>query len=387
MRIWPRTSPRAPEGPALTPPPAPEVSVVIPTRNHARSLERTLAALALQSLPPSRFEVLVAANGCTDGTAALVRARRDAPAVRLVEQPTASMSRARNQGASAARGHVLVFLDDDVEPVPGFLASHTRVHRPGTNLVAVGPLLVPASDRPRSLLSQRLHSLDDDFARLLASTTSLDWTCMTGGNVSMSRALFEEIGGFDPAIGTYGSEDYEFALRAAKAGARFAFLPDAGGYHHRRDDDSLAAYLRRGRSMGRNDAAFAPRHPEMVDRLKLGLIDRPHRRIGRIGRTLAFDRPRTGDAAASGLLLVAWTLATMGWRGGWNRLVDGLHQYWYFRGVADQVGNGRAVVALLDELRLRRPGPAWYAAADGHPRARPSHAGPSPSVRARVAPR
>ena len=120
-RRWSRHRlPRAPEGPALTPPPAPEVSVVIPTRNRARSLERTLAALAMQSLPPTRFEVLVAANGCTDGTAALVRARRDAPAVRLVEQPTASMSRARDQGASAARGHVLVFLDDDVEPVPDF---------------------------------------------------------------------------------------------------------------------------------------------------------------------------------------------------------------------------------------------------------------------------
>jgi GT2 family glycosyltransferase len=342
----------------MSSPPAPEVSVVIPTRNRVRSLQRTLAALAAQSHPPDRFDVLVAANGCTDGTAALVRSWPAPFALRLVEQPAAGMSRARNHGASAARGHVLVFLDDDVEPVPGFLAAHARVHRAGTDLVAVGPLLVPPTHRPLSLLAERLHSLDDAFALLLAGTPSLDWTCMTGGNVSMSRTLFEDTGGFDPSIGGYGSEDYEFALRAAKAGARFAFLPDAGGIHHRQDDDSLAAYLWRGRSMGRNDAALARRHPEMVDRLKLGLIDRPHSLLGRLGRTLAFDRPRAGDAAARGLLLVAWTLAAMRRRRHWNRLVDGLHQYWYFRGVADQVGDGCAVVALLDALRVRRPSSA-----------------------------
>jgi glycosyltransferase involved in cell wall biosynthesis len=337
----------------MSSPPAPEVSVVIPTRNRARSLERTLAALAVQSHPPDRFEVLVAANGCADDTAGLVRTWPAPFALRLVEQPASGMSRARNQGASAARGHVLVFLDDDVEPVPGFLAAHARAQRSGMDLVAVGPLLVPATPRPWSLLAERLHSLDGAFALLLASAPSLDWTCMTGGNVSMSWALFENTGGFDSGIGGYGSEDYEFALRAAKAGARFAFLPDAGGYHHRRDDDSLAVYLRRGRSMGRNDAALAPRHPEMVDRLKLGLIDRSHSLLGRLGRTLAFDRPRTGDAAARGLLLVAWMLAAMRRRRYWNRLVDGLHQYWYFRGVADQVGDGPAVVAFLDALRVR----------------------------------
>jgi GT2 family glycosyltransferase len=339
-------------------PPAPEVSVIIPTRNRARSLERTLGALAAQSHPPDQFEVLVAANGCADDTTVLVRSRHAPFALRLVEQPAAGMSRARNHAASAACGHVLVFLDDDVEPVPGFLAAHARAHRSRTDLVAVGPLLVPATHRPRSLLTERLHALDDAFALLLAGTTSLDWTCMTGGNVSMSRALFEETGGFDPSIRGYGSEDYEFALRAAKAGARFAFLPDAGGYHHRRDDDSLAAYLRRGRSTGRNDAALAPRHPEMVDRLKLGLIDRPRSLLGRLGRTLAFDRPRTGDAAARGLLVVAWMLAAARRRRRWNRLVDGLHQYWYFRGVADQVGHGPAVVAFLDALRVRRQAPA-----------------------------
>ena len=68
----------------------PFVSVVIPTRNRARSLRRTLAALARQTYAADRFEVVVAANGCTDDTAATVRAWTAPHALTLVEPPDAS---------------------------------------------------------------------------------------------------------------------------------------------------------------------------------------------------------------------------------------------------------------------------------------------------------
>jgi GT2 family glycosyltransferase len=333
----------------------PEVSVVVPTRNRARSLRRTLAALASQTYPRDRFEIVVAANDCFDETAAMVRALREPGALRVIEIPSRGMSRARNEGASAARGPLLIFLDDDVEPLPGFLAAHVRAHRSRTSLVAIGPLLVPPHRRQRqSLLTERLHALDEAFAALLAGTKQLDWACMIGGNVSMPRPLFDRAGGFDTTIAGYGSEDYELGLRAQKAGAHFAFVPDAGGYHHRQDDDSLGTYLRRGRSVGRNDARLARRHPEIVDHLTLGRIDRPQTRAGRVARTLAFEQPGTGDALAHWLLLAGWVLASLRRRRRWNRLVDCLHQYWYFRGVADEVGGGDALAAYLVALRRAR---------------------------------
>ncbi len=334
---------------------APEVSVVVPTRNRARSLGRTLAALAAQSHPRTRFETVVVANDCSDDTTAMVRALREPDAVRLIEIPRPGLSRARNEGAAAARGRLLVFLDDDVEPLPGCLAAHAEAHGRRTDLVAIGPLLVPSSPRrPRSLLAERLHALDQAFAGVLAGRKELDWACMTGGNVSMPRALFDEAGRFDTTIVGYGSEDYGLGLRAQKAGAHFAFVPDAGGYHHRLGDDSLVAYLQRGRSVGRNDARLARRHPEMLDHLALARIDRPHTRIGRAARTLAFDRPGAGDAVARTLRVAGSVLASFRWRRRWNRLVDGLHEYWYFRGVADEVGGRAAVASYLAELRQAR---------------------------------
>jgi glycosyltransferase involved in cell wall biosynthesis len=340
----------------------PEVSVVIATRNRARTLGRTLAALAAQTYHRTRFEIVVVANDCSDDTAAKVRALRAPDAMRLIEIPSPGMGRARNEGAAAARGRLLAFLDDDVEPLPDWLAAHAEAHGRRTDLVAVGPLLAPPPPRGRrSLLIERLHALDQTFAALLAGTTELDWACMTGGNVSMPRALFDQAGRFDPTIVGYGSEDYELGLRAQKVGLRaqkvgahFAFVPGAGGYHHRPDDDSLVAYLQRGQSVGRNDARLARRHPEMIDHLTLARVDRPHTRIGRLARTLAFDRPGPGDAAARALCVAGSVLASLRWRRRWNRLVDDLHEYWYFRGVADEVGGGVAVASYLAALRRAR---------------------------------
>ena len=50
---------------------------------------------------------------------------------------------------------------------------------------------------------------------------------------------------------------------------------------------------------------------------------------------------------------VARLLAAVRWRRPWNRLMNGLYEYWYYRGVAAEVGDGRAVDAFLREIRAR----------------------------------
>jgi glycosyltransferase involved in cell wall biosynthesis len=52
----------------------PDISVVIPTRNRAYSLRRTLVALERQTYARNRFEVIVVANACTDETSSIVHA-------------------------------------------------------------------------------------------------------------------------------------------------------------------------------------------------------------------------------------------------------------------------------------------------------------------------
>ncbi|MDX2171358.1 MAG: glycosyltransferase family 2 protein [Deltaproteobacteria bacterium] len=340
----------------------PELSVIIPTRNRARSLQRTLAALDRQQFPAARFEVIVVANACTDDTGAVVRGFPARFALRLYEHAARGISLARNSGAALARGRVLVFLDDDIEPVPTALAARAVAHDEWPDLIAVGPLLAPPLPVAAGLLGERLRRLDADHASSLrARASALDWLCMVGGNMSTSTELFHRAGGFDTAIVSYGSEDYEFGFRAQQAGARFMFLAAAGGHHYREENSPFAEYLRRGRSAGRNDVEVVRRHPEALDRLPIGLLTRPQRLSGRLGRCLAFDHPRLGDRLADGLAGAAAVLARMRQRRAWNRLVDRLYQYWYFRGAADRLGTRRAAAEFVESVRQRagiRPGAA-----------------------------
>jgi glycosyltransferase involved in cell wall biosynthesis len=94
---------------------APRWSIVIPAYNEQEFLPLTLAMLrrALPALPGGA-EVIVVDNNSTDATAAIARAA----GARVVAEPVNRIARARNAGAAAARGGILVFLDADTRVLP-----------------------------------------------------------------------------------------------------------------------------------------------------------------------------------------------------------------------------------------------------------------------------
>ena len=107
-----------------------EISVIVPTHNRAELLTRHLRRLTEQSLEPHRFEVIVSADGCTDGTGEAVRGLRVPYGLSLVEKkPGTGAAGARNRGAAMAKAEILLFLDDDMEPKPGLLEAHLEAHR------------------------------------------------------------------------------------------------------------------------------------------------------------------------------------------------------------------------------------------------------------------
>jgi glycosyltransferase involved in cell wall biosynthesis len=85
----------------------PTFSIVIPAHDEEGYLGPTLAAIGAQTRQD--FETIVVANGCTDRTAEIAE-----PHARVIRVERPDMTVARNVGARAARGRVLVFLDADV---------------------------------------------------------------------------------------------------------------------------------------------------------------------------------------------------------------------------------------------------------------------------------
>jgi glycosyltransferase involved in cell wall biosynthesis len=115
--LFPRTTRRTK---ARTTRKKPMVSVIVPAHNEEAYLRDTLRALQAQRYP--RFEIVVVANGCSDGTANVARNHCD----RLIVISQKGISLSRNLGARMAQGDILVFLDADTILRPDALKVISR---------------------------------------------------------------------------------------------------------------------------------------------------------------------------------------------------------------------------------------------------------------------
>lgn len=111
----------------------PSVSVVVPVLDDAALLRRCLDALAVQTVPAD--EVVVVDNGSTDDSASVARA---AGAV-VVTERTTGIARASARGYDQATGDVIVRLDADSVPPPGWIAEALRILQDPSVVAVTGP--------------------------------------------------------------------------------------------------------------------------------------------------------------------------------------------------------------------------------------------------------
>ena len=320
-----------------------DVSIVIPTHDRRDAAARALQALSRQCCSRTALEIILVADGCTDDTAGLAALEWPLP-VHVLEQPHAGPAAARNRGAAAARGDLLIFLDDDIEVLPGFVAAHVEAHATPDSVV-IG-YLPPRLQGRRDLFPVMLHAWwEAMFERMRDPGHRFAYSDLLSGNFSVSRSLFERAGGFDETLHCH--EDYELGYRLIAAGARFQFAPAAAGWHHEHTD--LARALRRKRDEGRADVALARKYPKLTASLPLA---RPHTHLtrrGRVLRYLAVTHPAPGDTSEALCRQLLGVLEAMRLRTRWRRLLDDLLWYWYWRGVGDSLGDDPAELPRAPE--------------------------------------
>ncbi len=146
----------------------------------------------------------------------------------------ASLTRARNLGVGISRGDIILFLDDDIVPVPELLDAHLRGYEDPALAGVGGCMLLPGGSQiSREVLpAAELRRLD----RGLEDRFDLDWPrdlkWAPGCNMSFRREWLFRVGGFDEAF--YGAaigEEAELCHRLRKAGGRIIYAPEARILH------------------------------------------------------------------------------------------------------------------------------------------------------------
>jgi glycosyltransferase involved in cell wall biosynthesis len=201
------------------------VSVIIPVRNGAATITQQLAALGAQRLSVP-WEVLVIDNGSTDATVDLVR--RHAPQVAELRVIDASdrpgSSFARNQGAQAARGDLLLFCDADDVVAPGWIDAMAEA--------ALSYDIVTGPQDARTLNAPDVQQWRPPRPRALPQNGFLPYA--PSCNIAVWADVYQRTGGFDERYPQ--AHDVEWSWRAQLAGFTLGFAPRAVVQYRYRDD-------------------------------------------------------------------------------------------------------------------------------------------------------
>lgn len=236
-------------------PGAPEISVIVCTRNGRERIAACLTAIG--RMTGGGFETIVVDDGSTDGTADHVAAAF--PEVRLLRLPPGGLSAARNAGAAAAVKEVLAFTDDDCEPDIEWVARLRRIFRTGTYAAVGGPNLPP---EPRTWREAVIRAAPGAPSHVMLTDEEAEH--LPGCNIAVTKAAFDAIGGFDPIFKTAG-DDVDFCWRLREAGFHLGFAPGAFVWHWRRP--SVSAFLRQQRGYGQAEQLLIQKHPSRFSKL------------------------------------------------------------------------------------------------------------------------
>ncbi len=226
-------------------------SVVIPTWRRVSALRETLESLAIQTCRD--FEVLVVSDGEDPPTRFLSEEFTAAFPLRWIHhQQNLGQAAARNTGANAASGDILLFLDDDTSAHENLVSQHLEhFPDPDCRMFVSGNIVEDRRHPLRLWTDKRLQqaweqTLERARSRPVTGPDSvgddIERVACFGLNCSIRRDLFLRSGGFNPEL-RYTDEDMEYGHRLYRAGVRFVIDPLAIVYHH--NEKPMTEYFRR----------------------------------------------------------------------------------------------------------------------------------------------
>ncbi|HVA37206.1 MAG TPA: glycosyltransferase [Candidatus Dormibacteraeota bacterium] len=228
-----------------------DLTVQLCTYNRAHLLRRVLEALFAQDHDPQRYEIVLVNDGSTDATHDLIESlRAQAPCrFEVIHQENAGLAKGRNVGIARAAGEIVLFIDDDILATPVLVREHVAAH----------------AAHPRSIVRGAVINVEsfDELPPPIWTPKNYSGNYFWTSNVSLPKALLDEVGPFNESFSEYGWEDLELGLRLRHAGVPSLFEKRAVVYHHkpRPTAKSVAGMVRQAKAQARTAVQFKDLHP------------------------------------------------------------------------------------------------------------------------------
>jgi succinoglycan biosynthesis protein ExoA len=240
------------------------ISIIMPVRNEAKHIERTIRNILEQDYPPDFFEILVIDGQSTDGTPEIIKGlKKEYPNIRLYSNAKKLSSAARNIGIRNASGEIVLVVDGHCKiPYSGMLLSVEKLFQ-NPDIFCLGrpqPLLGGSELLQKTIAAAR----DSWFGH---STQSRIYSQGEGPVDPVSvgcayrKKIFEIIGGFDETFDA--CEDVELNYRIKKAGLNSFFSRNLEIEYIPRE--TLSGLWRQLARYGSGRFDFIKKHPEAIN--------------------------------------------------------------------------------------------------------------------------
>ncbi|HEX7766248.1 MAG TPA: FkbM family methyltransferase [Nitrospira sp.] len=213
-----------------------DCSVIIPVWNRCELTRDCIAALAT-TIKDLSWELIVVDNHSTDETAAfLATLSGDVQVIR--NQDNLGFAKACNQGAAAARGQYLVFLNNDTVPLDGWLQAlrNEAEEQPDVGVVGSKLLYPDKTIQHAGVVFSRRHRIPFHVYQKFpgdhpAVNQRREYQAVTAACLLIRKDLFHEVGGFDERF-LNGFEDIDLCLKVREKGHKIVYQPKSVVIHH-----------------------------------------------------------------------------------------------------------------------------------------------------------
>ena len=216
-------------------------SVVVPTSGQRPAyLRDTVTSVRHQTAAGEDYEVIVVDNGGGDAAVAIVNelVKTDGPAIRYLREPEMGLLHARHAGARAARGEIVVYVDDDILAPRGWLEAMLTPFAAPDVACAGGK----ATPKWEAELPDWFAQFEPGYLSLLdLGDQTCDLTfpnCVWGCNMAVRKKVIFDSGGFNPdgigdrkRIWLRGDGECGLQEKIAQRGLRVVYEPRAWIYH------------------------------------------------------------------------------------------------------------------------------------------------------------